>query len=490
MFQFRASERFMSIFKPKTKFSSHENPNYSINTNNIIKSQPAVRIIALFLIIASIQALLNVFRIGYSYSSFGFHHPQLRSSPPKSFPVENHHHDCKHGKVYMYELPPKFNKLHLENCYDLDPWKSLCPAVSNGGFGPKAINLDGVVPKNLTPAWYWTDMYISEVIYHARMVNYGCRTLKPEEATAFYVPFYAGLAIAKYFFYNYSSRARDRLPEMLLEWIKEQPFWKRRNGSDHFMVFGRLIWAFRQMTNESTDWGTRFFNMPLMQNVSKITVCRDLKDELDISVPYPTAFHPRSRSDIEEWQRFIRSRTRRSLFSFVGATRKKIKNDFRALLVDYCVSETNACKFVDCSAKKCSDGEPAILEAFLDSRFCLQPRGDGATRRSFFDCMMAGSIPVYFWEDSFKGQFEWHLPSEAESYSVFIDYKDVKKNGTDCIRRKLEEFSEEKIRKMRETIIDFLPRILYAQSSLGDLQDAFDITIESVMRKFQKELRD
>ncbi|CAI9089938.1 OLC1v1024591C1 [Oldenlandia corymbosa var. corymbosa] len=427
-----------------------------------------------------IQALIIFFLIQDSALS----HPILLSKRLLSFSEKK----CENGKVFIYDLPPTFNKQLLENCHDLDPWKSLCPAVSNGGFGPKAASyLTGVVPGNIAPAWYWTDMYAAEVIYHLRMMNYECRTLKPLEATAFYVPFYPGLAIGKYLFSNYTAKDRDRHGEMLLDWIKEQSSWKKRNGSDHFLVFGRLTWDFRRLTNQDSDWGSRFMYMPEMQNVLKISAERNTWDELEFSVPYPTAFHPRSKSDLAEWQGYIRARTRKCLFSFVGATRKKIRNDFRGLLMEFCKSESS-CRVVDCSATRCSEGEPAILETFLDSDFCLQPKGDGYTRRSFFDCLMAGSIPVFFWVKSFKGQYEWHLPSKPESYSVFIDHRDVRLNGTVNIRNKLEGFSQIQIRKMRETVIDLLPRILYAESSKngsGDFKDAFDVTIESVLKKLE-----
>ncbi|KAL0307182.1 UNVERIFIED_CONTAM: Xyloglucan galactosyltransferase XLT2 [Sesamum radiatum] len=91
-----------------------------------------------------------------------------------------------------------------------------------------------------------------------------------------------------------------------------------------------------------------------------------------------------------------------------------------------------------CSITHCYDGAPAILEAFLDSDFCLQPKGDGFTRRSAFDCMLAGSIPVYFWRGSTEYQYEWHLPKLAQTYSVFIDHN-VVRNDTSIIKQVLQK---------------------------------------------------
>ncbi|KZV46127.1 hypothetical protein F511_31282 [Dorcoceras hygrometricum] len=395
---------------------------------------------------------------------------------------------CQFGRVYIYDLAPMLNEELLRNCHDIDPWSSRCNAVSNGGFGPSALGLDDVVPRNLTPAWYWTDMYSAEVIYHERMKNYICRTMNEDEATAFYIPFYAGLAVGRYLWGNYTSKDRDFHSITMLNWVKNQTPWMKSNGSDHFIVLGRLTWDFRRLTDNDTEWGTRFIYMPLMKNVLKLSVERSPWDPLEISIPYPTAFHPRSESDIRVWQDFIRSRQRSSLLTFVGATRKKIKNDFRTVLMSYCKNESSWCRVVDCSVTRCYDGAPAILEAFLGSNFCVQPKGDGSTRRSAFDCMLAGSIPVYFWRGSFEKQFEWHLPASYDKYSVFIDNNDVR-NDSSIIKKVLEKYSTEEVRQMRERIINFVPKFLYSRSNvnLGKFTDAFDITMDEVLIRFSRQ---
>ncbi|KAL8478071.1 hypothetical protein ACS0TY_030097 [Phlomoides rotata] len=413
-----------------------------------------------------------------------------RASPP---PISAHQRrrdpdeTCIHGRIYVYDLPPMLNKDLLDNCRELDPWKSSCDAVSNAGFGPQATGLDGVVPKTLSPAWYWTDMYSAEVIYHDRALNFNCRTGDPNQATAFYIPFYAGLAVGKFLWYNYTSADRDFHSVAMLDWVSSQSTWRKSNGSDHFIMVGRLTWDFRRLTDDDGDWGTRLYNMPLMRNVLRLSVERSPWDELEISVPYPTAFHPRSESDIRQWQNLIRSRKRSSPFTFVGATREKIQNDFRGVLMRYCKNERASCRVVDCSVSKCYDGAPEIMEAFLDSDFCLQPKGDGSTRRSFFDCMLAGSIPVYFWRGSFEGQYQWHLPRDASTYSVFID-NNIVRNDTKIIKNVLKRYSKEEVRKMREKIIDFLPKLLYTKSNttyLGSVDDAFDIAMEGVLKRFK-----
>lgn len=415
----------------------------------------------------------------------------IRSSPPHPPPSNSQqlvalNPDCQSGYVYVYDLPATFNTEFIAKCEELDPWKSRCKAVSNGGFGPSATGLERVVPEDITPAWSWTDMYAAEVIYHNRMLSHKCRIMDPEKATGFYIPFYAGLDIGKFLWFNYTAKDRDRKSEMVLDWLKEQPTFTRANGVDHFIMLGRLTWDFRRLTSNDSEWGSSLLYMPLMKNVFRLSVEKHQNDDLEESVPYPTAFHPRSESDIVQWQNYIRNYDRTKLFSFVGAKREKIKNDFRGVLMDYCKSEEN-CLAVDCATTVCSDGAPAIMEAFLDSDFCLQPRGDGLTRRSTFDCMLAGSIPVYFWRGTFKGQYEWHLPWMAESYTVFIDHDNVRDTNGSLILQVLQGIHKDKVKEMRETLINLLPKFVYATpgKDLGSVKDAFDITIDRVLKRLK-----
>lgn len=395
---------------------------------------------------------------------------------------------CKYGTIYVYDLPPIFNKKLLDNCHDLDPRTSLCRALSNDGVGPKATGLHGIMPKDLAQAWHWTHVFSGEVMFHARISSYKCRTYDPDSATAFYIPFYAGLATAKYSYGNSSASDRDSQCGSLLKWVTSQPSWKRSKGADHFIMLGRMSWDFRRSTDEKS--GSSFLLMPPMRQTLKLSIERNPWDRSEISVPYPTGFHPKSKAELENWLKFVRTRTRSKLFTYVGGRREKIKNDFRVLLLDQCQKESDSCKAVDCSKTPCAEGTPAVLESLLDSNFCLQPRGDAYTRRSTFDCMLAGSIPVFFWKRSIHGQFEWFMRDDPERFSVFIDENQVR-NGT-SIKKVLQSYGIEEIQMMRERVTNLIPTILYAMP--GDdgenIRDALEIAFEGVLRRLkeQKEL--
>ncbi|XP_027158499.1 xyloglucan galactosyltransferase XLT2 [Coffea eugenioides] len=392
---------------------------------------------------------------------------------------------CPYGKVYVYDLPSFFNHELLKNCHELSPWNSGCDLFSNHGFGKVANGISKLVPENLRHAWHWTDQFALEMLHHNRMMNYRCRSLEPESATAFYIPFYAGLAVGKYLWYNHTFEDRDRYCEMMLDWVNNQPYWNRSHGWDHFITMGRITWDFRRI--EGRVWGSSCIYMPGMRNITRLLIERNPWDYFDVGVPYPTGFHPSTASDVTGWQDFVRQHQRKTLYCFAGGTRGFYRNDFRGLLLSQCYNNSDACRVVDCTGSKCSNGTSAILESFLDSDFCLQPRGDSFTRRSIFDCMVAGSIPVFFWRRTAYMQYAWFLPSQPDSYSVFIHRGEVQ-NGTTSIRAVLESISKEKVKMMREKVIEYLPRIVYAKPNEGleGIKDAFDIAVEGVLRRVKQ----
>ncbi|KAL8193681.1 hypothetical protein R6Q57_026373 [Mikania cordata] len=394
---------------------------------------------------------------------------------------------CDDGKVYVYQLPPMFNSDLVGTCEDLDPWHWQCGVATNGGYGTTATELAGIVPNSLARAWHRTNQFSSEIIFHNRIMQHECRTMDPESATVFYIPFYAGLAVGKYLFSDSTADERDFHAAKLIQWVQNQPYWRRSNGSDHVLVLGRITWDFRRLTDPEKRWGSKFLNMPEMQKVTRLTIERAPADYHDIGIPYPTGFHPSSTADIQTWQSFVRIYNRSSLFTFVGAAREDVGDDIRGLLLQTCRNEP-FCRVVDCAVTPCANGSSEIMESLLGSEFCLQPRGDSFTRRSVFDCMIAGTIPVLFWNRTMYDQYEWYLPEEPESYSVFIDHGDVS-TGKKSIKAILKDYSRDEVRKMREKVIGIIPKIVYSDWSNSDerMEDAFEIAVNGVFKRFKAE---
>ncbi|KAG8384315.1 hypothetical protein BUALT_Bualt04G0105500 [Buddleja alternifolia] len=400
----------------------------------------------------------------------------------------NYNEECPSGRVYAYDLPSMFNKdLVVPNCTDLDPWNWECGIISNHGYGKSASELRRVLPGDLHKSWYHTNQFTLEVLFHSRILKHKCRTMEPESATAFYIPFYAGLAVGKHLWTNDTS-GRDRHCKMMLRWIKKQDHWKKFNGSDHFMTIGRITWDFRRLTDPGKSWGSSFLNMPSMQKVTRFIIEKFPGDEMDVSVPYPTGFHPKTSDSLIDWQNFVRDYNRSNLFSFIGAMRNWADNDLRGHMMRLCQNEPSLCRLVDCAVAQCGSDMSVTLKPLLGSEFCLQPKGDSSTRKAVFDCMVAGSVPVFFWKSTAYDQYEWFLPGEPESYSVFIDHEEVL-NGTTSVKEVLMRYSKEEIRKKREKVIETIPKIIYTKPNGGikNFKDAFDVALDGVLERIKEE---
>ncbi|KAG0458816.1 hypothetical protein HPP92_021944 [Vanilla planifolia] len=383
---------------------------------------------------------------------------------------------CESGLVYIYDLPSMFNKELIKDCSGFNPWASRCDAIANGGFGIPAADLVGIVPDSLISSWHSTDQFAAELIYHRRMLTHRCRTTDPSVASAFYIPFYAGLAVGRHLWSsNSTSDERDRTCVDLLRWMDTQAPWRKLGGLDHFITLGRITWDFRR--SHDRDWGGSFLYMPGMANVTRLVIERDPWDDRDVGIPYPTGFHPRSAAEARAWQGFVRSQIRSTLFSFAGAARAGFKNDFRGLLLAECSSAGDACRTVDCSGGRCGNRSAETMSLFLDSVFCLQPRGDSFTRSAY-------------------EQYSWYLPGgegdpKAEEWSVFIDRRELR-NGSVTVRGILEGIGADRIRSMRERVINAIPKLVYAgaEEGLGEgMEDAFDVAVRGVLSRFRDRRR-
>lgn len=382
---------------------------------------------------------------------------------------------CDGRRVFMYDLPAEFNTVILEKCENkITDWLNFCPHFLNEGFG-KAIN------DSLNwPDWYETDPYMLEVMFHRRMPSYACITQEKREADAFFIPYYSGLDALNFLYgKNMSERAAQGLK--LVRWLEEQAeeTWRRLGGHDHFIVMGRTAWDFtRPLDNQNGSWGTSFASLPEMENVTSLFLERRPWPGLEQAIPYPTAFHPRSVETLRDWQDKIRAADRPFLFAFVGASRPGDLGSVRQAALKQCVNST-ACMMLDCSEMKCAHNPLPIAEGLLGAEFCLQPPGDTATRRSTFDGMLSGCIPVFFRNDSAYTQYTWHLPMrDPSSYSVFIPPTHVHR-----LEEVLAGFSPERISRMRAAIIELIPGLIYASPPSHSIRDAFELSVEGMLHR-------
>ncbi|GER43837.1 exostosin family protein [Striga asiatica] len=166
----------------------------------------------------------------------------------------------------------------------------------------------------------------------------------------------------------------------------------------------------------------------------------------DFAIPYQTYFHQSSDAQVREWQGRMRRQRRRSLFCFVGAPRPNMEDSVRGEIMAQC-GETNK-------------------------------------RRSTFDSILAGCIPVFFSPASAYMQYLWHLPMDFGAYSVLIPEGDVKTHKV-SIGSVLSRIPASRVAVRREKVIKLIPNVIYTdhRSRLEKTQDTFDLVIRGVVHK-------
>lgn len=401
--------------------------------------------------------------------------------------MENKSDPCGGRYIYVHDLPSRFNEDMLKECRSLSLWTNMCKFTTNAGLGPPLENVEGVFGDT---GWYATNQFAVDVIFSNRMKQYECLTNDSSIAAAIFVPFYAGFDIARYL-WGYNISRRDAASLDLVDWLMNRPEWDIMGGRDHFLVAGRITWDFRRLTETETDWGNKLLFLPAAKNMSMLVVESSPWNANDFGIPYPTYFHPAKDADVFTWQDRMSKLERKWLFSFAGAPRPDNPKSIRGQIIDQC-KKSKVGKLLECDFGESKCHSPSsIMQMFQSSLFCLQPQGDSYTRRSAFDSMLAGCIPVFFHPGSAYTQYTWHLPKNYTKYSVFIPEDDIRKRNV-SIEERLLQIPPEQVKIMREEVINLIPRLVYAdpRSKLETLEDAFDVAVQAIIDKVTKLRKD
>lgn len=344
-----------------------------------------------------------------------------------------------------------------------------------------------------------------ELIFHRRMLEYPCLTEDPNTADAIYLPYYAGFDALRYFYgpdYNSSEEHGVQLFHFLQN---ENPsIWNRHSGHDHFLVMARPAWDFSQpLDTDPHLWGTSFLELPYFFNVTALTLEARAWPWQEHAVPYPTSFHPPNLALLDSWIQRVRRSKRSSLALFAGGGGFSATPNIRRSIRIECENSTEnvnsfgyekLCDTVDCSNGVCEHDPIRFMKPMMGSNFCLQPPGDTPTRRSTFDAILAGCIPVFFEDLSAKFQYSWHLPeNEFDGFSVTIPKEDVVFRGLKILDV-LERIPRARVRRMREKVLELIPRVVYRKHNsspgLRTKKDAFDLTIDGTLDKIRFRLQE
>ena len=249
--------------------------------------------------------------------------------------------------------------------------------------------------------------------------------------------------------------------------------------------------------------GTKTFFMNICQNCTSITIetsptntaISGRSNKYWYAAPYPSSFHWHEGIQRYPWIANEVTHAKRDITSlFIGSvkTANVGNNGLRRILHDQCVHDSS-CQW-HTTAHACNGvvNSTAQMMLFLRAKFCPAPAGDSITRKSLFDSLVGGCIPVIFAKGSLA-QYMWFLTSkEREDVSVFIPKQSIMEGGANYLDI-LKGISDEEIMRKQRAIEAVAPRLQYSvvPGRIGDgsdgrtwespLRDAADVIVERIL---------
>jgi hypothetical protein len=261
----------------------------------------------------------------------------------------------------------------------------------------------------------------------ARLRTSEHRTMNPKEATSFVIPF--DLGVHSYIdhingFPRLASPHGWMAQALLREAAKDKEVFWKNGGHDHFVFLS--ITAYQMV-----GIGVKTFFMQICQNCTTITIetsptntaIKGRTRKYWYGAPYPSSFHWHDKIKHLPWERKATESTDRPLLAlFIGSLRtsQPNSNNLRRFLHTQCQVD-DACEW-HTTRHACTGvlNATSIMLRLRDSVFCPAPTGDSVTRKSIFDALVAGCIPVLFSRASLS-QYAWHVsPEQMERISVYI----------------------------------------------------------------------
>lgn len=137
------------------------------------------------------------------------------------------------------------------------------------------------------------------------------------------------------------------------------------------------------------------------------------------------------------------------------------------------------------------------LSAYALARFCLQPWGDTATRRGFYDALSYGCIPVIFDEAGYGDLGRWF--GHPRAYSLLLPYRNLRRTSNVSVLERLRRLPAARVAALAEGVRHARSRMLYRRTSQLQhtrprgqeeaspiLEDASDVIVGSLGRMWSR----
>ena len=387
--------------------------------------------------------------------------------PGTSNSLPNDNRLLKDKLFYIYDLPEEFW------------WRWPKPSADcskNGYVGHDHALYSGMGPPiNETDGLYLTWHFSLFSSMFNRMKRSRRRTLDPEKADLFVIPYDLGLDG-----YVDPDRCTMRrgctrgLPQKLQKILSDSKYWQKHHGADHV-----LLWSL----GNYHPWPRNGCDIFMKDFCKRCTITcywmdPSIREHRFISVPFPSAYHWHDNIKNLPWEvSETRTQERVTMATYLGSTQtlNPFHTKIRRAMAKQC-EESQNCKWLQIahSSKDSSIGD--YLSVYKKSVFCLCPPGDDPARKAVFDAIISGCIPVIFHESTLYNQYPWHFnEGEALEISISVPGDKVRRNQIKFMEF-LEKVSPEVIKMKQQKIAQVAKRLQYALPPLTLLNDTKDAT--------------
>lgn len=305
-------------------------------------------------------------------------------------------------RVYMYDLPPRFNV---------------------GLMDPTFPDTALVTASNL-PMWRWNDglrkqhsveyWMMASLLYEGNdesgSTREAIRVRDPEFADVFFVPFFSSLS------FNLHVRnmaelntVDEQLQLEMVNIIRASDHWKRSGGRDHVIPLHHPN-AFRQYRDQVNASIFIVADFGRIMNISRLSK--------DVVAPYPHMIESYISEDHED-----PFEARKTLLFFRGRTKRKDEGKIRAQLHKMLTGMKDVI-YEEGSASE--EGFKASAEQMRSSKFCLHPAGDTPSSCRLFDAIVSHCIPVIV-SDRLELPFESEI--DYKEFSIFFSVNEALQPG-------------------------------------------------------------
>ena len=382
-------------------------------------------------------------------------------------------------RIYIYDLPSTFND-DIVLCHT----NNLCYDISGSGQGKVFSSDNGIKLRN---TWHGA----LDLTIHYRLSHSVYRTKDPEQADVFYVPYYAQML------QHCTGKAIMGFDEKVLMDlymnITKLPYFVA--GKPHFTTLGQPEGLFHMW--KAPKWIANILYIVLEKaHQPRHTNHRNLFHSALVA-PYPAYGHF-TKTDGGAYMNKTLNMPRKVHVFFAGKSRSaglSRSKAIRDMVVKQMPEETTSS--FQTFYKRCNNCHDDVIWFWVDTKctatnsakivgwmqnsvFCLQPPGDTATRKSFFDSVISGCIPVIFEYKSTRITYPFDTKIDYRKFTVmipanktFTEVLDPYRNNTDAV---------DQLQKNLSTVAKYLQ---YNDNSTPDADvDAFHLLMQEVGEHF------